>query len=101
MRTSQTLRIVKNKATETPHGVYYIHFSHSPLHLFAKELMVGTIIHIRGAFSVARFDLQGNAKAFMRGTSIRTGSTFFLFVCKHHLKLPVKKELLAKIFFYS
>ena len=40
--------------------------------------MVGTIIHIRGAFSVARFDLQGNAKAFMRGTSIRTGSTFEL-----------------------
>ena len=34
-------------------------------------------IHIRGAFSVARFDLQGNAKAFMRGTSDRIGSTFF------------------------
>ena len=56
MRTSQLHQLVKNKATETPHGVYYIHFSHSPLHLFAKELMVGTIIHIRGAFSVARFD---------------------------------------------
>ena len=80
MGTSQLHQLVKNKATETPHGVYYIHFSHSPLHLFAKELMVGTIIHIRGAFSVARFDLQGNAKAFMRGTSIRTGSTFF-FIC--------------------
>ena len=56
MGTSQLHQLVKNKATETPHGVYYIHFSHSPLHLFAKELMVGTIIHIRGAFSVARFD---------------------------------------------
>ena len=42
--------------------MYYIHSSHSPLHLFAKELMVGTIIHIRGAFSVARFDLQGNRR---------------------------------------
>ena len=40
--------------------------------------MVGiTYIHMRGAFSVARFDLQGNAKAFMRGTSDRIGSTFF------------------------
>ena len=56
-------------------------------------------IHIRGAFSVARFDLPGNAKALTRGTSIRTGSTFFLFVCRHHLKLPVKKELLAKTLF--
>ena len=39
-------------------------------------------IHIRGAFSVARFDKQGNAKASTRGTSNRTGSTFFVFVCK-------------------
>ena len=80
MRTSQLHQLVKNKATETPHGVYYIHFSHSPLHLFAKELMVGTIIHIRGAFSVARFDNPGNAKALTRGTSDRTGSTFFLYM---------------------
>ena len=35
-------------------------------------------IHIRGAFSVARFDLPGNAKALTRGTSDRTGSTFFM-----------------------
>ena len=39
-------------------------------------------IHIRGAFSVARFDLQGNAKAFMRGTSDRTGSTFYFVYVK-------------------
>ena len=64
--------------------------------------MIGNIyIHIRGAFSVARFDLPGNAKALTRGTSDRTGSTFFLFVCNHHFKLPVKKELLAQMYFYS
>ena len=33
--------------------------------------------HLRGAFSVARFDILGNAKALTRGTSDRTGSTFF------------------------
>ena len=65
MRTSQLHQLVKNKATETPHGVYYIHFSHSPLHLFAKELMVGTIIHIRGAFSKAETRLQ-NYELFLR-----------------------------------
>ena len=35
---------------------------------------------IRGAFGVARFDNPGNAKALTRGTSDRTGSTFFLYV---------------------
>ena len=53
-------------------------------------------IHIRGAFSVARFDKQGNAKASTRGTSDRTGSTFFLFVCIQSFLLTVKRELLAK-----
>ena len=33
---------------------------------------------IRGAFSVARFDNPGNAKALTRGTSDRTGSTFLI-----------------------
>ena len=53
-------------------------------------------IHIRGAFSVARFDKQGNAKASTRGTSNRTGSTFFVFVCIQSFLLTVKRELLAK-----
>ena len=104
MRTSQTLRIVKNKATGTSHGC--IIYSHNWLlvcNSYSREakIVVFYIIHIRGAFSVARFDLPGNAKALTRGTSIRTGSTFFLFVCKHHLKLPVKKELLAKKIFHE
>ena len=40
---------------------------------------VNYIFIFRGAFSVARFDLSGNAKAYFRGTSKRTGSTI-LFV---------------------
>jgi len=34
----------------------------------------------RGAFSVARFDRQGNAKTFKAWTGHRTGSTFFMFI---------------------
>ena len=34
-------------------------------------------IHRRGAFSVARFERQGNARAQIRGTSDMTGSTLF------------------------
>ena len=34
--------------------------------------------HRRGAFSVARFDNQGNARALLRGTSIRLAPRFFV-----------------------
>ena len=91
MRTSQLHQLVKNKATETPHGVYYIHFSHSPLHLFAKELMVGTIIHIRGAFSVARFDLQGNAKAFRMWNELQDWLHVFC-ACMHTIFFINRQE---------
>ncbi|MDY4498128.1 MAG: hypothetical protein SPE04_00910 [Prevotella sp.] len=54
--------LVKNKATETPHGVYYMQPS---LALVYYSANVGILyIHIRGAFSVARFDKKGNAKAY-------------------------------------
>lgn len=36
-------------------------------------------LHQRGAFSVARFDNPGNAKALTSGTSARTGSTLFVY----------------------
>lgn len=36
-------------------------------------------------FSVARFDNQGNAKAFMEETGNRTGSTLFLCLEKTHI----------------
>ena len=63
-RTSQTHRQVKNKATGTPYRVYYIQPS-----LASSNMLVGReeelYTHLRGAFSVARFDLSGNAKAFL------------------------------------
>ena len=37
----------------------------------------------RGAFSVARFDRQGNAKTFKAWTGHRTGSTFFMFIVEY------------------
>ena len=56
--------------------VYYIHPSLALVH---ANVDVGILyIHIRGAFNVARFDNPGNAKALTRGTSDRTGSTFFM-----------------------
>ena len=60
----------------TPYRVYYIQPS-----LASGNMLVGReeelYTHLRGAFSVARFDILGNAKALTRGTSDRTGSTFF------------------------
>ena len=60
----------------TPYRVYYIQPS-----LASSNMLVGReeelYTHLRGAFSVARFDILGNAKALTRGTSDRTGSTFF------------------------
>ena len=56
-------------------GVLYISF----IGIIYYDVDVGIqYIHIRGAFSVARFDNPGNAKALTRGTSDRTGSTFFM-----------------------
>ena len=65
IRISQIQRQVKNKATGTPHEVYYIQPS------LASD---GSIVRCQecflyiytgvGAFGVARFDWQGNAKAF-------------------------------------
>lgn len=64
--------IVKNKATRTPlSGVKHIcpSFRWKQMH-----------IHRRGAFSVARFDYQGNAKALHRGPGTELAPRF-LFVC--------------------
>ena len=70
---------VKNKATGTPLGMYYI-YSPCRLIAFSNELIGGAIyLHRRGAFSVARFDRQGNAKALIAWNGQQSGST--LFVC--------------------
>ena len=69
---------VKNKATGTPLGMYYIY---SPYWLiaFSNELIGGTIyLHRRGASSVVRFDRQGNAKALIAWDGQKTGSALFL-----------------------
>ena len=46
-------------------------------------------LHWRGAFGVARFDEQGNAKALTSGTSDRTGSTFSCIYTNHLLIMPI------------
>ena len=69
--------IVKNKATVTPLGDVYI----QPALIVGVSSMTlqGEIYtHRRGAFSVARFDNQGNARALLRGTSIRLAPRFFV-----------------------
>ena len=43
----------------------WVYYMYSSLALVHANVDVGNLyIHIRGAFSVARFDLQGNAKAY-------------------------------------
>lgn len=69
---------VKNKATGTPLGMYYI-YSPCRLVAFSNELIGGTIyLHRRGASSVVRFDRQGNAKALIAWNGQQTGSALFL-----------------------
>ena len=69
---------VKNKATRTPLGM----FIDSPKCMRMAGILpimqfwAIPIFILRGAFCVARFDWQGNAKASTRGTGDRTGSTF-------------------------
>ena len=43
-------------------------------------------IHRRGAFSVARFDNQGNARALLRGTSIRLAPRFLCVCTRAYLR---------------
>ena len=72
--------LVKNKATGTSHGMYYI-FPHwlSAYYVKVREWYLYTYIGV-GLSDVARFDKNGNAKALTRGTSDRTAPRFF-FVC--------------------
>lgn len=78
VRTSQLLTNCQKQSNgDAPNGVLYKHSPHS--NLFAK---VGDMlcIHLRGAFSVARFDNLGNVKAFTPWNEHQTGSTLFIFV---------------------
>lgn len=54
-------------------------------------------IHRCGAFSVARFDRQGNAKAMIRGTGDRLGSTLFCINELNNVALgPVRLKMVIK-----
>ena len=60
--------------------VYYMQFSLASIDssFVAKSTIIYNL-HWRGAFGVARFDLSGNARASIRETGDRIGSS--LFVC--------------------
>ena len=68
----------------TPHRVYYI----QPSLASNASVFVGRegelYTHSRGAFSIARFDNLGNAKALTRGTSSRLAPRFFFCISKKH-----------------
>ena len=70
-------QVVKNKAMGTPHRVYNI----QPSLASNASVFVGRegklYTHSRGAFSIARFDNLGNAKALTSGTSSRLAPRFF------------------------
>ena len=54
--------VSQKQSNQNASWVYYIH---SSLALIYYDVDVGILyIHIRGAFSVARFDGQGNARAY-------------------------------------
>ena len=69
----------------TPHRVYYI----QPSLASNASVFVGRegelYTHSRGAFSIARFDNLGNAKAYRPWNEQQTGSTFpFFCISKKH-----------------
>ena len=74
----------KTKQRECPVGMLYTYHAmlYSPwctcTPLVGIYVAVVLCTYRRGAFCVARFDLQGNAKASMCGASIVQGFTLFL-----------------------
>ena len=73
----------KTKQRERPKGC--IISMHKLCHraFFAYGIVVRIVyLHRRGAFSVARFDILGNAKTLTRGTSRGLAPRFFI-VYKH------------------
>ena len=85
-RTSQTHRQVKNKATGTPHGVYYYIALIGSLCLFHSGSR-GIIIYIYvGLSALLVSTCRAMRRPFYRGTSSRTGSTFFIYINPELLK---------------
>ena len=101
MRTSQTLRIVKNKATGTSHGCIISFPSVSLLDNIVsrdKWLRIYIYTHTWG-FQRCSFRQSGQCEGLHAWNEHQDWLHVFLFVCNHHLKLSVKREPLAKTFF--
>ena len=47
-------------------------------------------LHTRGAFGIARFDKQGNAKAFMKWNGRKSAPRFLFYVSSHTYTLPME-----------
>lgn len=78
VRTSQLrTNCQKQSNGDAPNGVLYKHSLHGN---FVARVGDTLYIHLRGAFSVARFDNLGNAKAFTPWNEHQAGSTFFISV---------------------
>lgn len=100
VRTSQLrTNCQKQSNVDAPNGVLYIHSSHSNFVARVGDMLY---IHLRGAFSVARFDNLGNAKAFTPWNEHQTGSTFFIFVYNGHKvkTLPLESWLIKTDYGY-
>ena len=68
----------KTKQRERPKGCIIFMHLHAIIHHLVDDALSRIIyLHRRGAFSVARFDLQGNAKAYRAWNGQMTGSTLF------------------------
>ena len=86
-------RFVKNKATGTPCGVYIQRIpNNSYIRMcYGKLFGCSSYIYHRGAFGVARFDRQGNAKTLTREASDRLAPRFFCICTFLHLINPLTK----------
>ncbi len=74
VRTSQLLFICQAEATKgAPEGVY-----------IGMDLFMLLYIHRRGVFGVARFDRQGNAKAFTSWNGQQSGLHVLFYLYESH-----------------
>ena len=88
IRISQIQRQVKNKAMQNASwGVLYTDLIGFNRILDCCQRVYPIYLHSRGAFSVTRFDLSGNAKALTSGTSNRIGSALFRMYASHLLTI--------------
>ena len=90
MNFANSQLFVKDKATETPHRVYYIQPSLAldDSIVRCQEYFLYTYTGVRLSVLLVS-DEQGNAKALTSGTSDRTGFTFSCIYTNHLLIMPI------------